>query len=249
MGLAKQRWMEQQEDDKITWIQKQLNDPDADEYTDGWTELEERYDATHAFSSDFHYQDDWSVFGKSRIEIFDANIQASKEILALTLSISASKNLLVMLHAHVVTAIEAYLSSTFISTALSTDEFMRKLVETDPELAKRKFTFKELFAKRENLKNELSQYLKDLIFHDIEKVKPMYWSVFDIDFGDIDWLFKAVSLRHHCVHRSGYDKDGNEVPLTKDSIEELINKSSELIHKIESMVIALPVHGLFPWER
>lgn len=28
---------------KSEWIQKELNDPDADEYTDGWFELSERY--------------------------------------------------------------------------------------------------------------------------------------------------------------------------------------------------------------
>lgn len=252
MGLAKQRWMEQQEQDyldaKTEWIQEQLCDPNADEFTDGWNELEQEYDASHSDQGHFGYEDDWSVLGKSRIEIFDENIEASREILDASLSASTSKNLLVMLHAHVVTAVEAYLSSAFIEKALSAEPFMRRLVENDPEFAKRKFTIKEIFTKREELKGDLSQYLKDLIFHDIAKVKEMYLSVLDIDFEEIDWLFQAVVLRHHCVHRAGYDKDGNEVQLTKKSIVELIDRCTTLVHEVESSIMSLPEDGDFFWK-
>ena len=251
MGLTKQLWMEQQEqdylDEKAEWIRKRLGDPDADEFSDGWDQLSEEYDLFHSGSSRDPYEDDWGVLGKSRIEIFDENIAASRDILALSLTVSSTKNLLVMLHAHVVTAVEAYLSSTFIEKALSAELFMRKLVETDPEFAKRKFTIKEIFTKRDSLKDDLRQYLKDLIFHDVAKVKEMYKSVLEIDFGEIGWLFQAVVLRHDCVHRAGYDKDGNEVPLTKTSIKELIEQCAMLVHEVESSVMSLPVDSDFFW--
>ena len=38
---------------KSEWIQKELNDPDADEYTDGWFELSERYDEEANNYSDY----------------------------------------------------------------------------------------------------------------------------------------------------------------------------------------------------
>jgi hypothetical protein len=247
MGLAKQRWMEQQDEERTEWIQEQLGDPDADEFTDGWDELAAEYDANHS-SPDYDYEDDWSVLGKSRIEIFNENIEASSEILSISLSGASSKNLLVMLHAHVVTSVEAYLSSTFIEKALSAEPFMRRLVENDPEFAKRKFTITEIFTKRESLKSDLSQYLKDLIFHDIAKVKAMYLSVLDIDFGEVRWLYEAVALRHHCVHRAGYDKDGNEVNLTKESIRKLIEQCETLIQETESMIMSLPGNGDFFWK-
>jgi len=252
MGLAKRLWMEQQEqdylDEKAEWIREQLDDPDADESSDGWDQLSEEYDLFHSGSSRDAYEDDWVVVGKTRIEIFDENIAASREVLAISATISSTKNLLVMLHTHVVTAVEAYLSSTFIEIALSSESFMQKLVETDPEFAKRKFTIQEIFTKRESLKDDLRQYLKDLIFHDIAKVKEMYMSVLDIDFGEVSWLFKAVVLRHDCVHRAGYDKDGNEVPLTTISITELIERCATLVHEIESSVMSLPADGDFFWK-
>lgn len=252
MGLAKRLWIEQQEqdylDEKAEWIRDQLGDPDADEFSDDWDRLSEEYDLFHSGSSRDAYEDDWLVIGKSRIEIFDENIEASSEVLNLSATISSAKNLLVMLQAHVVTAVEAYLSSTFIEKALSAELFMQKLVETDPEFAKRKFTIQEIFTKRESLKDDLRQYLKDLIFHDIAKVKEMYKSVLDIDFGEVGWLFKAVTLRHDCVHRAGYDKDGNQVPLTVASITELIDQCATLVHEIESSIESLPADGDFFWK-
>ncbi|MCK4864026.1 MAG: hypothetical protein KAT06_01235 [Gammaproteobacteria bacterium] len=250
MGIAKRIWMEMQEEEaceaKAEWIREQLDNDEADECTDGWDELSEEYDNIHEYSD--MYEDDWSVVGKSRVEIFEENIESTHEILTVSLSPSSSKNLFVMLHAHVVAAVEAYLSSTFIEKALSTEQHMRLLVENDPEFAKRKFTIKEIFTKRDELKNVLSLYLKKLIFHDIAKVKPLYLSVLKIDFGEINWLFEAVALRHHCVHRAGYDKDGNEIHLTSIAIEELINDSVTLIGEIESALISMPDNGGTFWE-
>ncbi|WP_460163462.1 hypothetical protein [Pseudomonas sp. S2_F03] len=51
-----------------------------------------------------------------------------------------------MLFAQVVTAIEAYLSSSFISTVINSensDDYIRRLVETDPDLAKGSFHSKK----------------------------------------------------------------------------------------------------------
>lgn len=247
MGLVKHYWMEQQEEEKAEWIREQLNDPDADEYTEGWDELAATYDES-CYEAEHDYEDDWSVEGKSYFEIFVENMHACKEILEVSLSHTSSKSLLVMLHAHVVTAVEAYLSSTFIQKALSAELYMRRLVENDPAFAKRKFTIQEIFTKQESLKSDLSQYLKDLIFHNIDKVKPMYLSVFEIDFDESTWLFDAVSLRHHCVHRAGYDKDGNEIELNKESISKLIVQCSTLVNSVETAISELPEDSTSIWK-
>lgn len=143
-----------------------------------------------------------------------------------------------MLFAQVVTAVEAYLSSSFISTVIGDDKLIRCLIETDPELAKRQFSLKEIFTQWEDLKRLVAQYLKDLIFHDLKKVKPMYLSVLDIDFGDVAWLFKAVLVRHNCVHRNGFDKDGNQQEIEGDAIVELVKQCTHLVSEIEEQLIA-----------
>ncbi|WP_323986367.1 hypothetical protein [Pseudomonas canadensis] len=138
-----------------------------------------------------------------------------------------------MLFAQVVTAVETYLSSSFVSTVMGSEELIRKLVETDPEIAKRQFSLKEIFTQWEGLKLLVAKYLKDLIFHDIKKIKPMYKSVLDLDFGEVPWLFKAILVRHDCVHRSGFDKEGNQHIISSDEIIELVKQCTRLVANIE----------------
>jgi len=243
--LAEQEYQENKEE----WIRSHLTDPDAGEYSQEWLRLSAQYDEEAASDNYDSYEfEDWDVAGKSRLEIFDETIEASSELLEVEFSKLAARNVLVMLHGHIVAAIEAYLASTFIDRALSSDYYLRRLVENDPEFAKRKFTLKEIFTKQEELRNDASQYLRCVIFHNIDKVNLLYKSVLDVDIGDVKWLYQAVSLRHHCVHRAGYDKDGNEVDLTIQNIRDLISSCSDLVHEIESSVMSLPEDGDFFWK-
>ncbi|MFA7318225.1 MAG: hypothetical protein WC029_11805 [Sulfuricella sp.] len=143
-----------------------------------------------------------------------------------------------MLFAQVVTAMEAYLSSSFISTVVNDEALIRRLVETDPELAKRQFSLREIFTQWEELKHLVARHLKDLIFHELKKIKPMYLAVLDIDFGDVAWLFKAVIVRHDCVHRNGFDKAGNQQQIESDAIIELVKQCTHLVAEIEEQLIA-----------
>jgi len=248
MGLVKQYWMEQQEEqayeEKCEWIREYLEDEEVNEHTQEWLDAEDVY---NEYQSCIHidweslmyekeYEDYWTVEGKTSFQIFNKIIKSSQEIINIEVSSQSKKNLFVMLHGHIVAALEAYLSSTFIEKVMSSEEssYIRNLVENDPEFGKREFTIKEIFTKQEELKNEVRLYLRELIFHKIDKVKPMYKDVLNIDFGsDVKWLFKAVLLRHDCVHRAGYDKDGNEVNLNKENINTLIQQCIDLVKHIE----------------
>jgi len=149
---------------------------------------------------------------------------------------SAQFSLLVMLHGYVVSAIEGYLAGVFIHLVTSSDDLTRKLVESDPEFSKQKFTLKEIYEKQSTLKVTVSKYLKGLIFHDLKKIKPMYKAVLGHDFQNISWLFEAVIIRHDCVHRAGYDKDGNKVSLSNESIVNLLGDVTDLSYEIEETI-------------
>lgn len=243
MGIAKRLWMEQIEDvhadERAYWIREQLDDDDADESHPEWDDLAEQFDSQKR-NERFEYDDEWYVPGKTRKGLFDKGMSAVEEMLQVAVSPTTQKILYVMLHAHVVASVEAFLSSTFITVTLSDEKYIQRLVESDPEFAGRKFTLKEIFAKQASLKGDIAAYLKDLIFHKLEKVKEMYREVLSIDFGDLGWLFGAVIIRHDCVHRAGYTKDGDEVNLTADSIRDLVAKCTELVHRVDLEVENLP---------
>lgn len=111
-------------------------------------------------------------------------------------------------------------------------------MESDPDLAKRQFSLKEIFTQWAELKILVARYLKDLIFHDIKKIKPMYQTVLGIDFGDVSWLFKAVLIRHDCVHRNGFDKEGNQNEIDKKAIIDLVVNGTGLVSSIEEEIFA-----------
>ncbi len=243
MGRAKEEWMQRQElEPMYDWIDENYGDDAGEEGSDTWNEAVEAYEdyceERQRQEDEWHLQEEleWYIHTQSQVGKFDTQMRSVRELLNVQASNEAQFSLLVMLHGHTVAAVESYLASAFIHKVTNSDDLIRKLVETDPEFSKTKFTLKEIYEEHENLKLTVATYLKDLIFHDLKKVKPMFKSVLECDFGDISWLFKAVSIRHHCVHRAGLDKDGNRVDISVESINELVESSSHLIHQVESKV-------------
>lgn len=145
-----------------------------------------------------------------------------------------SPQLLVMLFAHVVASTEAFLSSTYIYHVLQSPERVRKVVETDVHFKKAKFPISQLFDEHDKINSTVAKHLNDFIFHKIHIVKPMYKATFNIDLGDIEWLAKAIHLRHDCVHRAGYTKDGTPLELTNETVLDLIDKCKALCFDIEN---------------
>lgn len=179
---------------------------------------------------------EWELANSEQLEMFNKQLAEIPAMLQIETTQSVEFSLLVMLHAHVVSTLEHFLSTTFIHRVTSSDKLTRKLIETDPEFGNRKFTVNEIYAQHSNIKSTVVTYLKGIIFHDMRKVKPMYAEVLGCDFGDISWLFRAVRLRHDCVHRAGYDKEGKPVTVSVESIKELVKSCRELAEKIDSHV-------------
>lgn len=178
----------------------------------------------------------WYIESKTHYDIFQNHLKSVRVLLEVDVPEDSRFSLWVMLHGHLVSAVEGYLAGVFIHKVTNSEELTRKLVETDPEFSKRTFSLKEIFEKQSNLKATVATYLKDLIFHDLKKIKPMFMDVLGHDFGDISWLFKDVVKRHDCVHRAGYDKDGNEIDVSRTSISDLLSNVERLAELVEVTV-------------
>lgn len=247
MGHAKDEMMRQEElQPMYDWIEENYGDDAGEEGSETWEEavqaFEDYCENQQRQEDEWHRQEEleWYIYSQSQIGIFDTQIQSISELLNVQVFNETQFSLLVMLHGHAVASIESYLASTFIHKVTNSEDLIRKLVETDPSFSTIKFTLKDIFEKQENLKLTVATYLKDLIFHDLKKVKPMFKEVLDCDFGDISWLFDAVKTRHHCVHRAGLDKDGNRVDISIESIKKLIEMSNLLVHEVENKVSQSP---------
>lgn len=199
----------------------------------------ENGDVEANFSSPYYEKEDdeewyWKDETKNHYETLCERLDSSYDLLKIEIDDKNRFSLNVMIYGHIVAAIEGFLSTVFIKTTIEHEELIRKLVETDPQFSSMKFTMSQLFEKRDQIKDTVARYLHDLIFHDLKKIRPMYNDVLGHDFGDIEWLFKAVAKRHHCVHRAGYDKDEKPVQFVEGEIIELIEKIRALAELVKT---------------
>lgn len=150
------------------------------------------------------------------------------------------KTLWNLLFANVITSMETYLSDAFINTVVNDKALIKRLIETTPEFSQKKYTLVDIFSWMENAKKAATNYLLDVVFHNIWKVSHMYKDVLNINFPqDMDYLSKAVMTRHDLVHRNGKTKEGESVVVSEIDIVRLIEYVTEFIQNIDKQVNGL----------
>lgn len=186
------------------------------------------------------YEDEelqWELLSENPQEIFEKHLDCVSELLNQVISDEQTKfSLLVMLYGHTIAAMERYLSIVFLKEVSKSSKMIAGLVRTDPELKKRSFTLEEINKDQNIVYTVVIEHIKSIIFHNIAKIELMYKSTMGVDLGKVDWLFKAVKKRHDCVHRAGFDKDGNMITITKEEIEKLVIQCRDLANHIENEI-------------
>jgi len=146
------------------------------------------------------------------------------------------KTLKRQIYSSTITCLEDYLSTTLINNVLNDNILFRKFVETYENFKKEKFSLNQIFIKREQLESKVKEHLLGIIYHNLHIVKGIYETTFDIKFPDINEVMKIVINRHHMVHRNGKDKDGNEIILDINNVNDVIYKVEEFIKKINLLL-------------
>lgn len=176
----------------------------------------------------------WIIESNEHKEVLHKQLDIVKELKeSIQVSSLLSTSLNTMIYAHIVAAIEGYLSASFIHTVLNSKTLFNRLCLTDPQLKGLKFDIGDLLNKENLLEDHVSKYLNDVIFHRVDKVKSMFKSVLNHDFGDIGWFGKAVSIRHDCVHRAGITKERESINIKDEEISELIDNAKNLVESLE----------------
>ena len=131
---------------------------------------------------------------------------------------------LLLLHVNIVTVLEVFLSDAFLNTAIKNQNYLRKFVERNSDFGKKKLKLNRIFERMEGLETEIRDYLLNIVWHNLAKIKPMYEDAFDIVFPAdlIKPLFAAIAIRHHIVHRNGKTREGKEIELSRGDVRQLI---------------------------
>lgn len=110
-------------------------------------------------------------------------------------------------------ALEAYLADTLIGQIIEKRTLLVKALDTIEELKAVKLPLAEILGDPDIVKRTVATHLRDLMYHNFKKVGSIYRKTLGFDLfpnEDVkERMFKALPLRHDCVHRNGKDKEGN----------------------------------------
>ncbi|HCH01840.1 MAG TPA: hypothetical protein DEV85_08130 [Vibrio sp.] len=164
---------------------------------------------------------------------FESVVNQLREMLAIETTDAHQRILLKMVYVNVITSLEAFMSDFFI-TKLESDEFyLRRFVESTPEFKEKKLSLSDIFKQYELLGENVKEYLVELLWHNLPKLKPMFKSTFEIEFpSSIRLLVKATHKRHDLVHRAGKNKDGELIDITVNDVSILIDEALDFAKHI-----------------
>jgi hypothetical protein len=221
------------------------------EYPVGIENYQETKAGPHEVIEDFDYglahsapePDDWIDYTvpDNPFTIFMSSYHHTGDLLADHGRDSGGHLLNRMVFSHQVTALEAYLSDTLMNEVMADKAAMKRMIDEDDDLAKEKFTLAEISKDPRLVERKVREHLRVILYHNLAKVDVLY----DIALGvrilnlasDKPSLFKAVMLRHDCVHRNGFDKDGNELKVfTKAFVQGTADLIRVLVENIERAV-------------
>jgi hypothetical protein len=211
--VAEQNYIDQREE----WIRRELGDPDADETSEGWRELELQYDQTYEHWEDYleeeyewHHSQSHSDFYIS----FNRSINDLKNILTSHLEPTVSYTVYKMVYVHAVTAMETYLGDSLKSTVLGNQKYIANAAKNLNELTQRKFKLEDFVLEKDFVAKIVLEQLCKYLYHDVARVMTIYKATLEFDYSyDLSELIKITTARHDLVHRNGKDNNGKAVEL------------------------------------
>lgn len=143
-----------------------------------------------------------------------------------------------LVFASVITSLESFLWET-VSYWVDHDEtIVINIVTNIPVFRDQPLKLGEIFEKRKNLKNDIKAYLQNLVWHQWNKVAPLFKLGLQVDIPGFTQFEAALIKRHDIVHRSGVSKAGERVAVDVAEIEalceQIIRFANEVNEKLAS---------------
>lgn len=140
-----------------------------------------------------------------------------------------------------ITILETYLCETFINSIFRNKKYLSKFVETYKEFQNTNLKLSDVINKYNIIDEIVKETILNIVFHNLSKVKNIYYSVFEIDFPRISDCIVLVNKRHNIVHRNGYEKNGKKINITDNDINEAIITLKQFVKELDNQMKKLDV--------
>lgn len=162
---------------------------------------------------------------------FDRSISGLREILSKNIANWSDRQLLNrMIFSQAITSLESYFFNRILRDIVDDPAKLHKFLSSDKYINEEKFSLREINKSPDLVISSVKSYLGKVLYHNLERVRALYLSTYAFDIAEDkeQWrrLQKAMPLRHDCVHRNGFDKDGNvhtifETPFVINTVDDV----------------------------
>lgn len=186
--------------------------------------------------------DDWTEYDvpDNPHRVFDATYDQMMNLLDAEIDTPADDQIIArMIFSQIISAMEAFLADTLITEVFSDEDKLRNLLAKDIEIKKQQFTLKDIASDKGIVENTVKAYLRKILYHNLGKVHFLYKVALNIDLkiNENEWkhLHKAILHRHDCVHRNGFNSNGekNEI-FTKDYVKKTAAMIKRLVDSVDN---------------
>ena len=177
-------------------------------------------------------------------ETLDSALKAVESLLLIKISDNLGHTLRRLLFANAITALETFLSDTFVNRVFAHEALLQSYIDHEPKFSEYKIPYKEVLRESKRVEAKAKKELLDVVWHNVAKFKPMYKQVLHVDLGDVSSLGKAIQTRHDIVHRNGRQKDGTVIVVDDTAIKNLVNEIRKLSAHVQlTLSPAAPVES------
>jgi hypothetical protein len=120
-----------------------------------------------------------------------------------------------------ISALEAYLWETIAYWAKTSRHVLKGIVSNMSDLKDQQIKLGQIFDEHDGIEKRVMVYLQNVVWHRWDKVGQLFRAGLDVRLPSVRAFQEAIEKRHHIVHRSGHDPEGNPVTVTTQDVRDL----------------------------
>jgi len=137
-----------------------------------------------------------------------------------------------------ISAFEAFLWETVSYWVENDERVLRGLVTKLPALKNEPLKLGEIYGEYEGLGMRVKGYLQNLIWHRWADVAQLFIYGFGFRPPSFGAFEDAILKRHDIVHRSGHDRNGDPVSISRDDVVALAQSIEDFARALSSAIAA-----------